>query len=205
MISLLLAATALAAEPSIFYSKSFPGSVPAYVEVHLARDGSVVYKERPDDDQPVKFTLKKEEVDEIFALADKLHQFKDNLESGLPVARMGEKTFRWIGDGGGNEQKFNYSTNEDARLLQDWFEKVTETEMHLFSLERTVRFDKLGVNKTLLQLETTWDRRRLVAVDQFKPWLNRIAKNESYLNMDRERATRLLEAFQNPQPPPAKP
>lgn len=196
---------ALSADPSIFYSKSFPGSTPAYVEVNLERDGAVVYKEKEDDDQPVKFSLKREEADAIFALADKLEHFKNPLESGLPVAKMGEKTFRWINGSEKYEQKYNYSISEDVKALQDWFERITETEMHLFNLERTVRFDKLGVNKTLLQLETSWDRRRLLAVNQFEPWLNRVVKNESFLNMDRDRAQKLLDSFKNPQPAPPKP
>ncbi len=203
MSSLLLLAL-MAADPQIFYSKSFPNSVPPYVEVHLQRDGSVVYKEKPDDDQPLKLKLKKEEADQIFDLAGKLGHFKNPLESGLNVAKMGEKTFRWEQDDQKQEQKFNYSTDENCRLLQDWFEKITETEMHLFALERTVRFDKLGVNKTLLQLEASWDKKRLVAIDQFEPWLNRIVKNQSFLNMDRDRAAKLLEVFKSAPTPGAQ-
>lgn len=201
MISILLAA--IAADPSIFYSKSFPGSIPAYVEITVARDGAVVYKEKPDDDQPVKMRLKLEEADAIFGLAGKLDRFQNKLESGLPVARMGEKTFRWVEDKSVNEQKFNYSTDDHCRELQEWFEKIVETEMHLFALERTARFDKLGVNKALLQLEASWDKKRLVALEQFYPWLNRIIKGESYLNMARDRAEKLLATFQAP-PVPAK-
>jgi hypothetical protein len=179
------------------------------MEITVNPAGDVVYKEKPDDDRPVKFKIRSEEASEIFALAEKLDRFRNNLESGLPVARMGEKTFRWVDEKPGSEQKFNYSTDENCRLLQDWFEKITETEMHLFALERTVRFDKLGVNKTLLQLESSWDRKRLVGAAQFTPWLNRIVKNESFLNMDRERAAKLLETFNAPPakagPPPAAP
>jgi hypothetical protein len=39
-----------------------------------------------------------------------------------------------------------------------------------------------------------------VAVDQFLKWLDRVTKNESYLNMARERASRLAETFRNPAP-----
>ena len=202
MIPLLLAA--LAADPSIFYSKSFPGSVPPYVEITVARDGTAIYKEKPDDDQPVKVKLKPEEAEAIFGLAEKLGRFSNKLESGLPVAKMGDKTFRWVEDKPVNEQKFNYSTDENCRELQEWFERIVETEMHLFALERTARFDKLGVNKALLQLEASWDRKRLVALEQFYPWLNRIIKSESYLNMARERAEKLLAAFQAPPAPASK-
>jgi hypothetical protein len=202
MISLLL--SVVAADPTIFYSKSFPGSSPAYVEITVARDGTAVYKEKPDDDQPVKLKLKAEEAEAIFGLAEKLDRFKNKLESGLPVAKMGEKTFRWVEDKPLHEQKFNYSTEESCRELQEWFEKIVETEMHLFALERTARFDKLGVNKALLQLEASWDKKRLVALEQFYPWLNRIIKGDSYLNMARERAEKLLATFQAPPPAPAK-
>ncbi len=197
MTSLLFIAALVAADPQIFYSKSFPNSSPAYVEIHLSRDGSVVYKEKPDDDQPVDLRLNKEEADQIFSLAEKLNRFQSPLESGLPVAKMGEKTYRWIEDGKTNEQVYNYSTDENCRLIQEWFEKITESQLHLFALERTVRFDKLGVNRTLLQLEASWDKKRLIAVSQFEPWLNRIIKNQSFLNMDRERAAKLLETFKN--------
>lgn len=195
MTPLLLAAV-LCADPRIIYSKSFPGSTPAYVEIHLERDGAVTYLEKPDDDRPVRFRLAPHEVEEIFRLAEKLDRFRRPLESGLNVAKMGEKTFQWVNGGERHQQSFNYSLEPDARALQDWFEKVTETEMHLFALERTVRFDKLGVNRALLQLEVSWDKKRLLAVQQFEPLLKRVINNESYLHMDRERAEKLLAAFQ---------
>ena len=50
----------------------------------------------------------------------------------------------------------------DARLLHDWFERITETQRLQFDLERTAKFDRLGVNKTLLQIESAFDRKRLV-------------------------------------------
>ena len=73
-------------------------------------------------------------------------------------------------------------------------------------MERTVRFDKLGVNKALLQLQAAMERRRLVALDEFLPLLDRVRKNESYLNMARERAAALAEAIRaaaNAPPPTA--
>jgi hypothetical protein len=200
----LLIAAALCADPRIIYTKSFPGSTPAYVEIHLERDGAVTYLEKPDDDRPVNFRLAQSEADEIFQLAGKLDHFKRPLESGLNVARMGEKTFQWVNGDERSKQSFNYSLEADARALQDWFEKITETEMHLFALERTVRFDKLGVNKALLQLEASWDKKRLLGVKQFEPLLKRVVSNESYLHMDRERAEKLLAAFQAASGDPAK-
>lgn len=200
----LIAVAMLCADPHIVYSKSFPGSTPAYVEIHLQRDGAVTYLEKPDDDRPVNFRIAQSEADEIFQLAAKLDHFKRPLESGLNVAKMGQKTFHWVDGEANNKQTFNYSLDADARALQEWFEKITETEMHLFALERTVRFDKLGVNKALLQLEASWDKKRLLGVGQFEPLLKRVINNESYLHMDRERAAKLLASFQAPVAAPAQ-
>lgn len=194
------------AAQSVFYSKHFPGSIPAYVSVEVSKDGSAVYKEAPDDDNPVEFKMPAPETQEIFALAEKLEHFKRPLESNLKVARMGDKTFRFVNGEEKTEAKFNFSLDEDARVLLDVFERITETQQLLFVLERTVRFDKLGVNKALLQIEAAWDRNRIVGADRFLPMLDRVAKNGSYLNMARERAGALAQAFRNPvakAPPPA--
>ncbi len=200
-----LAVVAAAAEPGIFYSKSFPNSTPAYVSIQLSPSGDIVYKEAVDDEQPVKLKIEPSEAAEIFALAEKLDHFKRPLESGLKVAFMGEKTFRWETDGKPQEQKFNYSQDLDANKLQDWFERITESEMLFFSLERTVKYDKLGVFKALLQLEAAYDRKRLLAWQQYLPLLDRVAKNSSYMNVARDRAASLAEAFRAPKPSPEVP
>ena len=113
---------------------------------------------------------------------------------------MGTKIFRWENGTERNEVKFNYTQDLDATQLHDWFERIVETEQHLINLERAVRYDKLGVNKALLLLETTWDRKRLVAPQQFLPLLDRVVKNESYLHMARERAAALADAFRGNTP-----
>lgn len=190
----------VSAAPRIVYSKSFPGSVPAYVQIVLDRDGKAVYKEAPDDEQPLKFEMKKEETEAIFALAEKLEFFKRELESGLKVANMGMKTLRWEDGANASEAKFNFSQDADARTLVDWFEKMTETEQHLMALERAVRFDKLGTNKVLLKLQAAMERERLTALAQFIPMLERIVKNSSFLNLDRERAANLLEWIRDGKP-----
>jgi len=196
ILFLLAATTVFGADGSrIVYTKKFPGSTPAYTGITVSRDGSAVYKESENDDQPVNFKLAQPDVDAIFALADKLDHFKKPLESGLKVAFMGEKTLRWESGPEKSEAKFNYSLDEDARALNEWFERICETQLRLFDLERAVRFDKLGVNKAILQFESALDRKRIIGPDRFLPMLDRIAKNDSYLHMARERAASLADAI----------
>jgi len=194
---LALAALPLVAadSPRLVYSKSFPGSVPAFVELSIERNGDTQYKEALDDDQPLKFQLAEADTTEIFGLVDKLGRFTHALESPLKVAFMGTKTYHFENGAEKNEVKYNFSEDPDARLLQDWFERIVETEQCLISLERAAKYDKLGVNKSLLLLQTSFERKRLVAPQQLLPLLDRIAKNETYMHMSRERAAGLADAI----------
>jgi len=42
---------------------------------------------------------------------------------------MGMKTYRFENGSEKHEVKFNFSEDADARLLQDWFERIAETEL----------------------------------------------------------------------------
>lgn len=151
----LLMATAIGAEgPRIIFTKTFPGSNPAFVEITLERTGEAVYKEDPKDDRPLTFKLNEADTTAMFEMAAHLDYFAKPLESGLKVAFMGAKTFRYEGDGAPTEAKFNYSEDLEAKALLDWFERISETERAYIDLERAVRFDKLGVHDSLLRIET---------------------------------------------------
>jgi len=139
--------------------------------------------------------MEKDALQAIFDLVEKLDHFKHPLESGLKVAKMGDKTFRWESGAESSESKFNYTTDENARTLQDWFERISESERAMMNLRRAIRFDKLGVNDAVLRVDTAWSQKRLVGREQFLPLLDRIAKNESFINLARERAARLADAL----------
>jgi hypothetical protein len=197
---LLVGMAAFAADgPRLIYTKSFPGSTPAYVSITVERSGTVSYKEAADDD-PEKFQLEQSATEAIFDLAEKLDHFKHPLESGLKVANMGAKTFRWENGDEKSECKFNYSLDENAKMLHDWFERITETERLLVEFRRAIRHDKLGVHQTLINIQATWERKRLTGAEQFLPLLDRVAGNEIYLHMARERAAQLSEAIRAAKP-----
>jgi hypothetical protein len=173
------------------------------VAITLQRSGQVTYQEAKDDENPIKVQLAPADTQEIFGLADKLDRFQRPIESGLKVANMGTKTFRFEDGGDRHEIQFNFSQDPSAQALLDWFERITESERHFIELDRTVHYDKLGVNDVLLQLQITYEHKRLVAPEQFLPLLDRIAKNESFLHISRERAAGLTESIRKP-PAPAQ-
>ena len=106
---------------------------------------------------------------------------------------MGMKTFRYEDESGAGEVRFNFSENPDAQALLDWFEHVADTERAFIQLESAVRFDKLGVQDAILRIEIIRDQKRLTAPRQFLPLLDRVAKNESFLHMARDRAGALAD------------
>jgi len=190
-----MAGLALGADlPRVSFTKSFPGSEPAYMGITVDKDGATTYREAKDE-EPETFKLEPDMVRAIFDLADKLDHFKRPLESGLKVAKTGDKTFRWENGADASEVKFNYSLDVNAKLLQDWFERISESERAMINLRRAIRFDKLGVNDAVLRVDTAWSQKRLVGREQFLPLLDRIAKNESFVNIARERAARLADSL----------
>lgn len=171
------------------------------MSISIDRAGALEYKESPEDDRPVKAQLQDSEVGAMFSLAEKLGNFKSPLESGLKVANTGKKTFRYEPDGGvATEAVFNYSTDVNAQQLLDRFEQVSETERAYIDLDRTVHFDKLGVNDALAQIESLWLRKQLAAPLQFVPLLERVSSRPTFMHLARERAARLKEQFTNTVP-----
>jgi len=193
-LALLFASTLFGADTTrLFYSKAFPGSDPAYTQVTVEPDGSVDYRESPDDDFPLKFKLTETERDDVFALAEKLDWFKRPIESGLKVAFMGTKTFRSEKGAEKHEVQFNYSEDASARALWDWFERMTESAQHRVSLDRAAKYDKLGVFKAVTQLGAAIEQKRVVGLEQYLPTLDRIIKNETYMHAARQRASEIAE------------
>lgn len=193
-----LASSLLAAAPAkLSFTKSFPGSVPAYCSVEVDKTGALIYKESPTDDQPLKARMQEADAASLFAMAEKLEYFKSPLESGLKVANTGKKTFRYEPENGApTEVTFNYSLNVTAQQLLERFEEIAETERAYLTLDQTIHYDKLGVNDALAEIESLWLRKELAAPEQFLPLLNRIASHPSFMHIVRDRAARLKDEFQ---------
>ena len=197
---MLACAAALPAQELVTFTKSFPGSSPAYCSLQIAKDGALEYKEAVVDDNPVRAKLAQTDVDAVFDMAAKLDHFKSRLESGLKVANTGKKTFRYQSvDGAITETVFNYSVDVTAQQLLEKFEQIAESERAFIELDRTVHFDKLGVNDALAEIEELWLNKQLAAPQQFIPLLTRIANHESFMHLARDRAARLKDEFSGQQ------
>ncbi|MGA2739414.1 MAG: hypothetical protein ABSG65_18480 [Bryobacteraceae bacterium] len=181
--------------PRLYFSKSFPGSAPAYVAINVDKTGAGDYREEEKDDNPLRFQLSEPDVAGMFDLAAKLGYLDHPLESPLKVAFMGTKTLRFVDGARKNEVKFNYSEDPAAQALADWFERISESEQLFTNLEVSAKYDRLGVMKAVLLLESAYEHKRLVDSAQYLPLLDRIAKNEVYMHQARLRAASLADQF----------
>lgn len=188
-----------AAPAKLTFTKSFPGSTPAYTYVSVDHTGSLEYKESPTDDQPLKVRLRESETAPLFSMAEQLSYFRSPLESGLKVANTGKKTFRYEPETGpATETTFNYSINPTAQQLLERFEEIAASERAYIALDSTMHYEKLGVNDALADIESLWLHKQLAAPEQFIPLLTRISTHESFMHLVRERAARLKDEFQAP-------
>ena len=203
LIALVWCVPLLAASPKLSYTRSFPGSTPDYFRVDLDRSGNLEYRESPTDENPLKAQLPDGDVAMLFTMAGKLNYFKQPLESGLKVANTGKKTFRYDDGSAPSEATFNYSLNETAQQLQERFEQIAATERAYIELERTLRYDRLGLNDALAEVESLWLKKQLAAPKQFVPILTRISTRETLMHLVRDRAARLKDAFEAPTELPA--
>jgi len=178
----------------VTYTKTFPGSDPEYVSISVDRSGLVSYKEMAGDDSPDTFQLEPQFTETIFQLAAKLGHFKKSVESGAKVANMGAKTFRWEDGNDAGQTTFNYSTDPSAQQLWNCFEEMTGSQRAYLELNRAVRHDKLGVNDALMRITELWTDSKLVGTPQFLPLFDRVAGDDSYIHIARERAAELAEA-----------
>jgi len=198
---LLFASVAFAGDGArLFYSRSFPNSTPAYLDITVESNGDASYREAVDDELPTKFHLTDAEKTEVFSLADKLDHFKHPLESPAKVAFMGAKTFRFEEGAEKTEVKFNYTEDPAGKALQDWFERMAESAEHRFNVERAAKYDHLGLIDAMNLLASAYERKRLVAVAQFLPILDRVAKNDTYMHSARAMAAEMAEDIRRAQP-----
>jgi len=194
MVLAVLAVAVPAFGETLFFSREFPGSGPEYFEVELTAEGSAIYREEPDDEAPWTFTLRERETKVIFGLIKELDGLRKPIRSDRKVAFTGDKVFRY---GDGVEVKYAYTEDDDARALEGWFLRMAESATHLFALERTVQFDRLGVNKMLLYFQTSFDKKRIVASHEFLPILRKIAGGKQFVHIAQARAAALVERIES--------
>ena len=190
----LVRADAATGDATISFRKVFKLSSPEFVEIKVNESGAGTYDIRQLDEasNPQPFDLKAALVQRIFSLAGKLHNFKGiDLEMHRRIANLGEKTFRYQRGAETHSVTFNYTLDDSARQLLDIFEGLSRQQAGLSELQRAMRYDRLGVNDVLRQIQADYDRNLLPDPDHLLPLLDQISADERFIDIARQRARAL--------------
>jgi hypothetical protein len=188
-----------ASDATITYRKVFKGSTPEFVEIkiNLHGLGTCDIRQLDEDASPQTFEVSAALTQKIFDVAEKLHDFKGvSLDVHKKIAYLGQKTFRYESGGESNAATFNYTVDENAEQLEQIFEGLARQTGDLADLERTMRYDRLGVNDVLLQIDADFTSGALPEPEQLLATLGKLEADDRFLDLARQRARSLAGRIQ---------
>jgi hypothetical protein len=179
------------------FQRIFKGSTPEFVQITVRSDSdAATYEIRQLSEDPGASPFQVGEAirAKMFALADKLNDFQGlDLDVHRKIAYLGEKTFRWEQDGKVYETKFNYTLNPTAAQLLQIFEGLARQQELVDLLARSLRYDRLGVNDALLQVESDFNRGLLPEPQRLLSLLDQIGGDGRLVDIARDRARSLAD------------
>jgi hypothetical protein len=193
-LSASVPANAAASGATITFRKVFKSSYPEFVEIRVSDTGMGVYdiRQLSDDASPQSMAIDAPIVQRIFDLAAKLHNFDGvDLEMHRRIANLGSKTFRYDRGSETHSVTFNYTLDHSAAQLLEVFEDLARQQTALSDLERTMHYDRLGVNDVIQQVEADFDKKLLPEPQQFLAPLDQIAADTHFIDIARDRARAL--------------
>ena len=175
----------------VIYRKVFKGSTPEFAEIRISRSAKCTFdiRQLAEDADPREFTVSDAIRGKIFALAADLHEFRDiDLDVHRKIANLGEKTFLYQSGAQIYQTKFNYTTNPSATQLYDIFEGLTRQQDHVVTLERRMRYDRLGIPAALVDLDGDLGHKMIPEPATLLPVLDQIADDARIVDIARTKA-----------------
>ena len=182
----------------IVYRKVFKSSSPEFTEIRIPETGPGTCDMRglEEDPDPEPMEISEGLRGRIFALAGELNDFRDlTLDVKRRIANLGEKTLRYEKNGEASEVKFNYTLNAKAAQLQQIFEALAQEQEDIGVLARRMKYDRLGVNEALIQVENDVKQKAVAQPERFLPLLEQIAADSRFMDIARERARALVDTI----------
>ncbi len=155
----------------------------------------VPHPDQTNDTDPVQqdFTMSEPNRLKIFELAQKLNYFHGDYDSHLKhIARTGEKTLQYRSPQVNGSTIYNWSQNADIEELTHFFQGVALTIDYGRILTFQYRFDKLGMDQRLKELEDLQGSHNVEELAIIAPILHKIEADPNLMNISRESARRLL-------------
>jgi hypothetical protein len=183
--------------PIINFTLDFPGGSPPFYNIAIDTTGRAEYKstptKSPGDPYLLKFTASESTRARLFELARQLNYFRGNFNyTKNKVAFTGNKTLAYQDGADERQATYNWSENPQIQELTTLFQNIEETIELGRQLEDKYRYDKLGVDAILKDLEQECKDNRLAELQAIQPILSKVAKDSAMMNISRRRAEFLL-------------
>ncbi len=193
------------AVPVVTYTFDWPSVQPHHYSISVDSTGRAAYQsriaegtaEQSIEGEPymVKFEVSQPTRTRIFDLARTANYFNGDFEyKKHKIAFSGNKTLAYSEAGKQHQTSYNWSENPAIQELTRIFEGISNTQEAGRRLQQLRRYDKLGLDEELKNMEQMEHSHSLVELRSIAPILQEIAADPSVMNMTRERAQRLLQA-----------
>jgi hypothetical protein len=183
------------------YRRIFKSSTPEFIELKIdenSDNASYEIRQLEEDPGATPFEISPALRHKIFELVGQLNYFKGiDLEIHRKIANLGEKTFRWERGSEANEVKFNYTVNPAASQLLQICEGLARQQELVEVLQRRMKYDRLGINDALLELETDFSKGVLPEPQRLLPLLDQISADYRFVEIARQRARALAEKIRH--------
>lgn len=192
---------------TVTFSLNFPNSDPEHYSIALNSEGHAHYEcsakissESEDrEDYQADFTMSDTTRARIFELAGQAHYFSGKVDADKKkLAFTGTKTLTYKDDQKNVSAQYNYSTEPPVQELTALFQNTAATLEFGRHLIFYHRYQKLGLDDELKQMEDQYRRGDLAEIQAIQPVLQQIYDDPSVLNVVRARAQRLMEMAKIP-------
>lgn len=197
-------ATSAADHASVEFNFEWNQGIPwQSYSIQVQADGKTHFEGTPNpseggDSDPVQqdFAMSEANRQKTFDLARKLNYFRGDFDSHLKhIAQTGVKTLVYKSTQVQGSSTYNYSPNPDVQQLTQLFQGLAFTLDFGSKLAWNYRFDKLGMNQTLRELEELQASHQVEEVSAIEPILRKIANDPSLMNISRQSAQRVLKTI----------
>lgn len=189
------------AQASVSFSFDWPqGSPWQSYRIDVQSDGKSHFDGTPHPDESSDtdayqqdFVISDANRQKIFELAQKLNYFRGDFDAHLKhVAQTGKKTLQYQSPQVQGSATYNYSQNPDVQEVTRIFTGIAMTIDYGRKLAFQYRFDKLGMDQRLKELEDLQTNHEVEELQIIAPILRKIVNDPNLMNISRESARRLL-------------
>lgn len=187
--------------PTIVYEQDWKVADPEWYQISINSSGEASYHSRshakegesPAEPYNRQFIASAPTRELVFQLAKSLNNFQGNFETRAKVAQTGKKTLTFRDGPKESSTSLNYSDNQEMNQLIGIFQRISTTFELAQKLDFDIRFDKLGIDRDLKNLEHLEADHQLAELQVISSLLERIANDNGIMNIARQRARRLIE------------